>query len=332
MPPQCPDVAPANRVWLLSVAAPDGSRWREIGTGCLTAAVISDGRVREILTDHWGLHQPAVSAHHTGMNSATWLVEQDGHRWVAKAVPTPAGGFAAGLELAARLQAAGVPAGAPVPSLDGHQVIMVDGVALALLTWVAGQSLTKDHGTGQRVLGRTLARVHRLLREVAVDGVQTFHWIDVGATHLAIRGWIRPAVAGAVAAFDRLDPPSLTQGLLHADPSPDAFRLDHRTGVCGLIDWGAALAGPLMYDVASAVMYVGGPRHARALLRAYLAEGVLPEPEVDRALPVMLQLRWAVQADYFARRIASGDLTGIAGPAENEVGLEDARRWLLSHG
>jgi hypothetical protein len=43
----------------------------------------------------------------------------------------------------------------------------------------------------------------------------------------------------------------------------------------------------------------------------------------------MLRFRWAVQADYFARRIADNDLTGISGPEENEKGLEDARRALL---
>jgi hypothetical protein len=42
----------------------------------------------------------------------------------------------------------------------------------------------------------------------------------------------------------------------------------------------------------------------------------------------MLRFRWAVQADYFAWRIANHDLTGITGPAENEKGLDDARRWL----
>jgi homoserine kinase type II len=39
-------------------------------------------------------------------------------------------------------------------------------------------------------------------------------------------------------------------------------------------------------------------------------------------------MRWAVQADYFARRIATNDLTGIAGPHENTSGLADARRGL----
>lgn len=43
----------------------------------------------------------------------------------------------------------------------------------------------------------------------------------------------------------------------------------------------------------------------------------------------MLRFRWAVQADYFARRVSANDLTGISGPEENEKGLEDARRALL---
>ena len=50
--------------------------------------------------------------------------------------------------------------------------------------------------------------------------------------------------------------------------------------------------------------------------------------EVERALSIMLRFRWAVQADYFARRIVEHDLTGITSPADNEKGLEDARRWL----
>ena len=48
----------------------------------------------------------------------------------------------------------------------------------------------------------------------------------------------------------------------------------------------------------------------------------------DRGQPP--RFRWAVQADYFARRIDGNDLTGIAGPQDNEKGLEDARRALLT--
>jgi hypothetical protein len=65
-------------------------------------------------------------------------------------------------------------------------------------------------------------------------------------------------------------------------------------------------------------MYLGGPGHAQELVRAYLDEGVLGPAEVQHGLAVMLRFRWAVQANYFACRIAENNLTGIAGPEANE--------------
>jgi len=49
---------------------------------------------------------------------------------------------------------------------------------------------------------------------------------------------------------------------------------------------------------------------------------------VEHGLPTMLRFRWAAQADYFARRLTAGDLTGITSSADNEKGLADARQWL----
>ncbi|HTR92359.1 MAG TPA: hypothetical protein VMI73_11520 [Trebonia sp.] len=63
-----------------------------------------------------------------------------------------------------------------------------------------------------------------------------------------------------------------------------------------------------------------------------IAAGPLTEAQLAAGLPVLLRFRWAVQADYFAWRIAENDLTGIAGPEENEKGLEDARRAPLGAG
>ena len=65
------------------------------------------------------------------------------------------------------------------------------------------------------------------------------------------------------------------------------------------------------------------------MTEAYLATGVLTRAETEEGLALMLRFRWAVQADYFARRVTSNDLTGIGGPQDNEKGLEDARRALL---
>jgi len=164
-----------------------------------------------------------------------------------------------------------------------------------------------------------------------VPGAQRFHWVDPAASHLGLRPWVRPAVSAAVEALTALEngQPSWPRGLLHADPAPGAFRHDAATGQCGIIDWSSAHDGPLLYDLASAVMYLGGPGRAAAMTDAYLSAGPLTAREIDDGLPVMIRFRWAVQADYFARRIAANDLTGIAGPEENEKGLEDARRALL---
>ena len=63
---------------------------------------------------------------------------------------------------------------------------------------------------------------------------------------------------------------------------------------------------------------------------AHQAAGLLFRQEITDGLPVMLRFRWAVQADYFAWRVISNDLTGITGPEENEKGLEDARLFLAA--
>lgn len=119
--------------------------------------------------------------------------------------------------------------------------------------------------------------------------------------------------------------------MLHTDPAPEAFIRDDSTGVTGLIDWTGAGRGPVLYDVASAVMYLGGPQHAGAFLTAYQAHGVLRADEW-RHLDAFGRFRWAVQAVYFARRIAEADMTGVAGQADNERGLTDAVQGLARLG
>jgi Ser/Thr protein kinase RdoA (MazF antagonist) len=295
--------------------------------------VIELATLRTSLARTWGLDHPEIAVHDGGMGSRTWFVAQGGRRWVAKAVaPALRRQFVGGLAVATAVEAAGIPAGAPVPTREGRPVATVAGHTLALLRWVAGEELTGAGRDQQRWIGETLARVHRCLRGVPMPEADRFHWVRPEAAHLGIRPWVRPAVAAAVAALEPVPPRSLTWGLLHTDPAPEHFRMDAVSGRCGLIDWSVAMEGPLLYDLASAVMYLGGPGRAGALVEAYLRAGVLPAVEVERALTVMLRFRWAVQADYFAHRIADHDLTGIAGPADNERGLDDARRWLARLG
>jgi Ser/Thr protein kinase RdoA (MazF antagonist) len=299
--------------------------------------VISDEGIRELLRRSWGLDGGTqVSRHDGGMGSQTWIVDQGNRRWVAKSVaPHLAEPFARGLAVTRLLDTAGIRAGAPAPALSG--TITVDtasGDRIALLTWVPGMPLTSTDEAEQRLIGDTLARVHCVLRDREVPGAQRFHWVDPAASHLSLRPWIRPAVTTAVDELAALQSRELTwaQGLLHADPAPEAFRYDAASGVCGIIDWSSAHYGPLLYDLASAVMYLGGPDRAAAMTHAYQSAGLLTPREIVDGLPVMLRFRWAVQADYFAWRITANDLTGITGPEENDKGLEDARRALLGGG
>lgn len=299
--------------------------------GWLTAAMVPEATLRSWLERHWRLGDAQLSHHGGGMNSETWFVDRDARRWVLKSVaPTAGARFTGGLAIADRLQGAGVPAGAPVPTVDGRTVVTVGGRPLALLNWVPGVALTGEGPVEQRVIGSTLGRVHRALAKVRVRDADRFHWVDPTAGHLGVRDWVRPAVTAAVRELDELAPETLSWGLLHADPAPEAFRWDRMAGVCGVIDWSVALNGPLLYDLASAVMYVGGPDRGGELVEAYLREGALDRAEVDRGLRPMLRFRWAVQADYFARRIVADDRTGIDGPAENDKGLADARRRLVA--
>jgi hypothetical protein len=52
------------------------------------------------------------------------------------------------------------------------------------------------------------------------------------------------------------------------------------------------------------------------------------DAEIGRGLAGTLRFRYAVQADYFAGRVARDYLTGIADAYGNEEGLEHARRHL----
>jgi Ser/Thr protein kinase RdoA (MazF antagonist) len=293
--------------------------------------VITDSVLLSSLCRHWHLESVEVTVHDGGMGSQTWFVDLGGQRWVAKAVAPGAGvQFAGGMTIAQRLEQAGIPAGAPVPANDGELVTRVGEDWLALLTWVPGYELTGEDSAEQILIGTTLAHVHRALADYKVEAANHFHWVDPAAEYLSLRSWLRPAVTAALRDLEDARPDLMSWGLLHADPAPGAFRFDPSTGQCGVIDWSYALYGPRLYDLASAVMYLGGPDHAQELIQAYLDYGTLGPAEVQHGLTAMLRFRWAVQANYFAWRIAENNLTGMAGPEGNEKGLEDARRSLTA--
>jgi len=238
-----------------------------------------------------------------GMNSSVWRVEApDGQAFVAKAHDVS---LLPGLEVARHLADRGFDSGAPIHTL-------VDGVdVVALLRVVPGEPLTwRD----DLLIGQTLRRAHDLLRDFeAPVGLARWpwRWLDVA---VIVDEPTRALAEAALADATRMSA-SVDSGTLHGDPATEAFLRDGDR--VGLIDWGSAMHGPLLYDLASALMYADP-----GVIEGY---GGANEDEVS----VFLRYRFAVQAWYFADRIAKGITTG-SDDAENTKGFEDSKRMLAS--
>lgn len=279
----------------------------------------------ELLTRYWGLDAPHVSPLGGGMNSETWLVEHQGTTYVAKHVPpTGVADLVAGGEAAAALAEAGFVTGHPVPSRDGR--IVLTEHALALLEHVPGRELNGETDEEQEWIASVLAGVHAASdpRIGPHTGTFALDWLSPEMPGVEAHPWLMAAIE---AVRDETDPLTLTWSVLHTDPAPEAFLHNDKTRVTGLIDWAGARRGPVLYDVASAVMYLGGPHDASAFLSTYQAQGPLPAEEMQH-LEAFRRFREAVQGAYFAGRLASNDLTGGIDRADNEKGLTDARRRL----
>ena len=262
---------------------------------------------------------------HGGMNSETWLVEHEGGAYVAKSVaPDGVADLLAGAEAAKALAETGFTTGRPVPTLNGDVLALDAG--LALLEYVTGRELQGESEDEQHWIARTLAGVHSASRPTAGQRMSTFgvDWLSPAAPGVSDHPWL---VAAIHAVREETDGLPLTWSLVHTDPAPEAFIHDDRTGVTGLIDWAGARRGPILYDVASAVMYLGGRKHASTFLSNYEAEGPLADGELAH-FDALSRFREVVQGVYFAGRLATNDLTGGIDAAENEKGLGDARRRL----
>jgi homoserine kinase type II len=184
------------------------------------------------------------------------------------------------------------------------------GGVLAVLRRIPGRPLVGGDPVDQQFWGDRLGAVHTVLQGFHHPGLRPWRLLDAEAEHLVVEPWLRAAIADTVTATTRLTlTDRLTYGVLHGDPAPGDFVVDTATGRAGVLDWGASGIGPLVYDVAAAVFYAGGPDTSADLLDGYLAASPVDGEELHAALPVLLRFRWAVQADRWAR---GNDRAGLA--------------------
>ncbi|MET8146769.1 phosphotransferase enzyme family protein [Actinoplanes sp. NPDC049668] len=271
-----------------------------------------DDLLRSTLRDRWHLVPADITALTGGILSRCWDVTAGGVRFVVRlADPAARLPVEAGLAAAEHLRGTGVEAGEPVRTLSGGLTAETPAGAFAVLRRAPGRTLDGRDPIDQQFWGDRLGAVHRALQGFHHPGLRRWNLLDPDAAHLAIEPWLRPAITDAVTAMTRLTVMDrLTYGVLHGDPAPETFLVDPATGRAGLLDCGASGTGPLLYDVAAAVVYAGGTETAAELLDGYLAAGPVDEGELHAALPVLLRFRWAVQADWSARRLARGECDG----------------------
>ncbi|MFC5000164.1 phosphotransferase enzyme family protein [Dactylosporangium cerinum] len=250
------------------------------------------------------------------LGAAAWRVEiddrqfesspRDSGQFVVKWAPAAARrGFEAGLCAAEHVEAAGVCAGRPVRAADGALTTRAGDGVLALLCLVPGRPLRADDPVDQAWWGGALGAAHRSLRRFVHQDLAKFQAAAVpsAAPHLAMEPWLGPAVVETAAVVRRITvTDQLTYGVRHGSPAAARFRLDSATGRVGLVGWAAAGTGPLLYDLAHAVLCAGGTG-AGALVEAYVRAGPVPGDECEAVLPAMLALRTAAQAAAVAARI-----------------------------
>ncbi len=259
------------------------------------------------LRSQWHLAPSQIAPLPTGVMSRAWAVTAGGRDLVVRLVDDAGRqSLEAGLAAAVHLRGGGVEIGAPVRTLAGGFTAATPAGTLSVLCRVPGRALAAADPVDQQWWGDRLGSAHRRLADFDHSGLRRWNALQPEAGHLAVEPWLRPAITDAVTAMTRLTVTDrLTYGVLHGDPAAEAFVVDPASGRTGLLDWSACCAGPLIYDVAAAVIYAGGPDAAAELLDGYLGAGPVDREEVEAALPVMLRFRWAVQADWFARRLSA---------------------------
>ncbi len=267
-----------------------------------------------------------------GHNGQVWLLSSSIEQRIVK-FAWDAEPFAAGLRIAEQLETMGFSAGRPIRTRDGALVMHVEGGVIGVMEFVAGASPGLS-GEGLRVWGTAMGECHRHLQRISEIPASIarwpWRWLDVNVPHVAERAWLRADVAGATAVAQRAIERGATLGIIHGDGAQ--VLADPISGRVGVIDWGSAMFGPLLYDVATAYWVIavehelGAPGFS-SFIDSYREAGPLSGAELAM-LPAFVQLRAVVQAFYFAWRCDNYVGSGLQDVSENEIKLDQAKQFL----
>ncbi|MFC9234950.1 phosphotransferase enzyme family protein [Streptomyces decoyicus] len=257
----------------------------------------------------WNLSTPRLAAELTdlGDRSRVWRVESNNGPYVAKLTFDDPAFVEPGLRIAALLDRAGIPTGAPIPTVDGKLCRPVDRLkdypwTLALHTFIPGAPLDLTSDTAPEQAGDLLGRVHHALMtlpDVPQPAGRMLDYYKGEAKRLGRRrgAALRKALT-AIADFRTRAP--LSEGVLYGDPAPEILQ-DPDSTALALIDWGSPSWGPLLHDVVSWQLFLTArqPPDAastveRRFLTAYRARRPISEGEMD-GRDLLLDLHRAIQ-------------------------------------
>lgn len=235
-----------------------------------------------------------------GYNSHTWKVARGEESYVLKAVPeSHAAPFETGLGMARLVADEGIPSGAPISTTDGELVVHADNWCWGLLAHMGGDRVDTTDPAQMRVVGGTLASIHRALKDVPAPGTviswNRIDWLLAEDEFLKPYPWIQRAIGEARDAI----PGDLTVGIVHGDPRVTEFRIDNAVG--GLLDWGEVMHAPHIFDVASTLSYLDSEADRESFLRGYLDNSVIEAGELAH-VDAMRKFRYAVEGWFFAQR------------------------------
>lgn len=270
-------------------------------------------------------------------SSENWFVQTTAGPLVAKFTDAPLREVERFLRIAAWVDDRGIRTGRAIPGLDGDLVrthVLQSGrsVSFTALRRVPGRQMGFDEARSPETCARVLAKVQRALLERVEPDAQREFFRDLmrnsGEMRIAAP-WLHDVVISVARQVQAVSG-DLTWGTIYGD-YPEIF-VDESGEVTGLVDWGSAQPGPLLFDIARWGMDRPYTREqSEQFLRVYASVAPIRLSEL-RHLGLMRDLYEVIEGKWWFERIRSASRAGRSVSKEDAEGLERVRRYFVGRG